>query len=90
MEKWAKSQNKKSKSSVVAPPPAVSAAPVDITPSSASIKQAAADMAYDVLMGKKLSNPGPLHVNVSLTVEYLNPSIWRCGLFFYKKLHIAI
>jgi len=59
MEKWAKSQNKKSKSSAPAP----MAAPVtpDITTqaaTAASNKQAAADMAYDVLMGnKKFAQP---------------------------------
>ena len=61
MEKWAKSQNKKSKSTSSASAPPVPTVPESSSQSvSTGGKQAAADMAYDVLMGnKKFAQPQP-------------------------------
>ena len=62
MEKCAKSQNKKSKSTSSASAPLVPAAPESSSSQSVSTggKQAAADMAYNVLMGnKKFAQPQP-------------------------------
>lgn len=59
MARWAKSQNKKSKSATVTAP-LLAAAPAVSVPAASNAgpnQAAAADMAYDVLMGnKKFSN----------------------------------